>query len=97
MTIIEPGTLILLSHGDYSDYRISALLRVTSKFDQAKIIKQFRNEYTVPEDDKDWKREPCPKDFENWLMDQSFIEVLDCHEWHTGTHSGFCPQIWPKK
>jgi hypothetical protein len=88
---IKAGTILVITHGEYSDYGYSGPFHVLKDFDQAEIAEEFRNAWKALPHDK-WDR-ASESDFMNWANREGYIEdVANGWSWHVGGY-GFEPDI----
>lgn len=86
---IKAGAILVLEHGEYSDYAFDGPFRVLKDFDQAKIATTFCEQWTSLDE---WKTKPDESDFIAWMNTNGYIEDIETHRWHIGSY-GFDPQI----
>lgn len=87
-TGFKKGEIVVLTDGEYSDYRIEGIFRARVDFELAKICKEFVR-------DKPRVGEGGLKDqFFPWLVEKGYAEDLDTLELHLGGYRGFQPRFW---
>jgi hypothetical protein len=89
---VKAGTILVMTHGEYSDYSYTGPFRVVKDFDQAEIAETFRNAWAaVPREA--WEKRPSEHEFIGWLSTEGFVEdVANSWEWYIGSY-GFDPVI----
>lgn len=88
--IIKANTILVFTHGEYSDYSFDGPLHVTRDFDQAEVSSEFRAQWKRPDE---WTYRPSESDFIAWLTKEGYVEAIDnVHTWHIGDY-GFEPEI----
>lgn len=85
---IKEGTILVLEHGEYSDYTFDGPFRVLKEFDQAIISAEFRAQFVPPYQGA----RPDESDFIGWLARNGYVENLAAHRWHIGCYE-FEPEI----
>ena len=72
----EPGTLVLISSGEYSDYQVHALVRVLKRIGPD-VWQEYMDACT--EDTPKWGR-VARKSALPWLIEQGFVEEVENRE-----------------
>lgn len=88
---IQIGALILISEGEYSDYRILDTFRALKDFDTGDVIREFMaKEYPDFSTDEYWDspRPEC-EDLQKWVLSVGYVEELKTVEWYVGTYGRF--------
>ncbi len=89
---IKKGTVLILTHGEYSDYSYTGPFRVLKSFDQAEIAETFRDAWRAKPHDE-WDTRPSEHEFIGWLHQEAYIEDMPkSWDWHIGSY-GFEPDI----
>ncbi len=87
---IKAGTILVLEHGEYSDYGFDGPFKVLKDFDQAEIAEVFREQWKPAYEGDTYISE---RDFIAWLSKEFYIkDIAGCHHWHIGSY-GFQPEI----
>jgi hypothetical protein len=89
---IEAGTILVLEHGEYSDYSFDGPVRVVKDFDQKEVCDAFLAQWTKGTG-SDWRPYPDESQFIAWLTKEQYVESMDnVHSWYLGSYS-FNPEI----
>lgn len=72
----KTGDLLLISHGEYSDYDVRAIVRVVKDLDSREVTLSYQKEIK-----DDWFDDHA---FLAYLVKQGCVEDVDYQEWHTG-------------
>lgn len=92
MKIVKVGQMITFAEGEYSDYCVEALVRVTKEFDLELMKNKWideccyqavKNSYWHRMQHKTKDGEP---DFLPWLVSHGLVEDVDYIEVHTGSY-----------
>lgn len=91
-TRFQPGQLIILSEGSYSDYSIIAPVTVLRSFNSGKVTSEFNTAMDVA-DRLRAAAAPTGEDratrdastFTQWLIKNGYIQEIACKEWHLGS------------
>lgn len=89
------GDLFLASSGEYSDYTIAGVFRVTRSFDATEQMLYWAQEIGIEvvrggvDSGEGWVDDGLPTtpiQYIGWLSKQGFIEDIECRELHTGSY-----------
>jgi len=81
--IYQPGTILLLEQGEYSDFGYCAQLVTLTQLDLRKAIEEYKAQYK-PEGDWDT---PDQSGFAGWLCSTQQCAGLNCQTAHIGGYS----------
>lgn len=81
---IKAGEILILSHGEYSDYGFDGPFKVIREFDQAELSEEFLKDWRQS-GEPEWGR-PGEFKFIAWLSKAGYIEDLASHNWHIGSY-----------
>lgn len=96
---VEKGTVVVMTSGSYSDYRIKDYLLVTQSFDPEAVVERFKasGKYLevslysgrgIPDGSHDR--------FMAWLIEEGLVETVEpdaVREWHLGEYEDLEPII----
>lgn len=74
--------LLLIAQGAYSDYRVSGPFRTLKTLNFAEAQAAFESQYRPA---NAWDH-PNPNKFEQWLINERYIEYVESHEVHIGSY-----------
>lgn len=84
---MKAGELLILSHGEYSDYSYSGPFRVLKDFDPKEQADECREYWRqLPESERCWQEGPDSSNYIAFLHARGFIEDVDCTEIHVGSY-----------
>ncbi len=86
--VLEPGSLLLIETGEYSDRQTHGPVRVLKRLDKNAVAAQYVAEFKV-DPKEDWIERPAPDKFLPWLVAKGYAEDLKCSTWHAGSYSSF--------
>lgn len=81
--MIKNGSLLILSTEEYSDQCHAGPFKALVDFDLvevAEIVKQ------MPPPANSWKNKTGPDDVIDYLLDNAFIEAVECQTFHLGMY-----------
>ena len=79
----KKGDIISLEDGEYSDYRILAIVVAIVDINFEELTKKFISEHVVPED-RQWSGKPFASDFPAWLVANQYVVPVSCSSCHMG-------------
>jgi hypothetical protein len=85
-TKLTKGETITISTGEYSDYYVRGVFRVTADFEPQEMIDAYLAEH--PD-----QREPYSAEiteFLVWLATKNILEPVESREWHLSSYGTFC-------
>lgn len=89
--ILRAGTLLILEHGEYSDFNYDAPLRLLKDFTKRELIDSFSKEWEQKDYDSAFSF-PNYWDFAAWLVRSGRAEAAEnVTTWHLGSYGDFQP------
>lgn len=80
--IYEPGTILLLEEGEYSDFGYCAQMVTLCRLDIKDAVDKYREQYKPK---NEWDR-PNPDGFAAWLCATQQCAGLNCQTLHIGSY-----------
>lgn len=85
---LEPGDLLMIAAGEYSDLHYTGPFRVVKAMNRADVSARYVAEFK-PDPARPLRRGPDPRDFIAWLAREGYIEDIPSAEWHVGSYGEF--------
>ena len=83
----KEGEIVVISAGEYSDYRIRGIVRILKDFKIAEIEEAIRRDYPNYGDEIDWRTsEELYDGFIPRLIREGYAEAIDWQELYTGDY-----------
>lgn len=81
----KEGEIVVISHGEYSDYRIRGIVRIVRDFTITEIEESLKQDFPNYGDEDDWESTEALEDgFIPWLARNGYVEVIDWQELYCG-------------
>jgi hypothetical protein len=78
-SIIRSGDIIMLSHGDYSDYSVDGVFTAAKTFNYYTAQNDFIADHRKETGSHD---SPGPYGFSAWLVQRGYVVEIDAYECH---------------
>jgi len=91
----QRGTVLVLSTGEYSDYRVDAILVTLTDCDLRGLAQAYHEEcmgVIAAAGNADWDR-PQPQDFPSWLVAKGHAMPVDHNEIYLGAYGEFAQEF----
>ena len=79
------GTILLLSSGDYEDYRVNGVVKVLKDFITKEVQQRYLEEFPKQKEESYLEE----YNFVDWLVSNGYCEFLPNREWHFASYSSF--------
>lgn len=88
---LEPGDTVVVSQGEYDDYRLLGAYRVCEQLDAGSLMEQWFNDHPDQR-----KVGFDAEEFLTWVLTlrPTALEKITYHEWHLGDHGSTSDSVW---